>query len=45
MLRKRSLRDGLRRGTKGLKEVSGEAMEQDDQPGSVGGTGIATQAL
>jgi hypothetical protein len=33
------------RGTKGLKEASGETMEQDRKPGSIGGTDIASQAL
>jgi len=45
VLKKRSLRDGLTRETKGLKEASGETMEQDRKPGNIGGTGIASQAL
>ena len=45
VLRKRGLRDDLTRKTKGLKEARGETMEQNREPGNIGGPGIASQAL
>lgn len=39
------LRRRLASRAKGLKEVNGETVEQDTQPGSISRTGIASQTL
>lgn len=43
--REKGLRDDLSERAERLKEVVGQAMEKDGEPGSVSGTSIASQAL
>jgi hypothetical protein len=40
-----ALRRCLNRSTKRLKEADRQAMKEDRQPGSISGTGIASQTL
>jgi hypothetical protein len=43
--REKDLRGGLSRRSKRLKEAGWQAMQQNEEPGSICGTGIASEAL